>query len=128
MKRGLTSLAAVAAAALSLVACGDDDGDNDDVTIPDVEDVTTPDLPDVSLPDTIPGGITVPDISLPAISMPDLSVGERVEDLIREAFPDLDDEQVTCLLDVTGGQAPSTELIQEISETCDISLQDLIPG
>ena len=109
MKRGLLPVAAVAVAALTLTACGDDD-DNDEPTIPDLSN------------------LTIPDISIPDLTIPDLTIGDAVEDVIRQTFPDLDDEQVSCLLDVSQGQVPSGDLLQEIAETCDISVDDLIPG
>ena len=129
MKRGLTSLAAVAAAALALVACGDDD-DNDDPTIPELSELTVPDvsIPDVSLPDTIPGGITIPDISIPDISLPDVSLGGRIEDLLQQVYPDLTEEQISCIIDVTGGNTPGPEWFEELQTECDLSTQDLIPG
>jgi hypothetical protein len=130
MKRGLTSLAAVAAAALALVACGDDDGDNDDPTVPELSELTVPDvsIPDISLPDTIPGGITIPDISIPDISIPDISIGGRIEDLLQRVYPDLTDEQISCIIDVTGGNTPGPEWFEQLQTECDLSAQDLIPG
>lgn len=130
MKRGLLPVAAFAVAALTLTACGDDD-DNDEVTIPDLSNLTIPDIsiPDITVPDiSLPGDLTIPDISIPDLTMPDLTIGEAVEDLIRQTFPDLDDEQISCLMEVSEGQVPSADTFQEISETCDISLDDLIPG
>jgi hypothetical protein len=128
MKRGLLPVVAVAVAALALSACGDDD-DNDGLTIPDLEGVTVPSIPDISIPDiSLPGDLTIPDFTVPDFTVPDLSIPERVEDFIRETFPDLTDEQVSCLMDESGGQAPSIDTIQQLAERCDISLSDLIPG
>ena len=48
---------------------------------------------------TLPGGITLP--SLPDISIPDISVPDT-ESLLRQVFPNLDDDQVSCLSDALG--------------------------
>jgi hypothetical protein len=130
MKRGLLPVAAVAVAALTLTACGDDD-DNDEPTIPDLSNLTVPDIsiPDLTVPDlSLPGDLTIPDISIPDISIPDLTIGDAIEDVIRQTFPDLDDEQISCLMEVSEGQVPSADTFQEIAASCDISVDDLIPG
>jgi hypothetical protein len=138
MTRGRPVLAVLALAAFGLAACGDDDTDQvsipDEITTPDISlpDVSIPDeitLPDISIPDeiTLPD-ISLPDVSLPDISLPDLSVPEQVEDAIRDAFPDLEDAQIDCLVDAIEGENAGIDDIFSVADQCDISVGDLVPG
>ena len=130
MKRGLLPVAALAVVALTLSACGDDD-DNDAPTIPDLSSLTIPDIsiPDLTVPDiSLPGDLTIPDISIPDISIPDLSIPENAEELLRQIYPDWTDEQVSCVIDVTGGSTPGPEWFDQLTSECDLTLEDLVPG
>ena len=132
MKRGLLPVAAIAVAALALTACGGDDDDNDDPTIPDLSDLTIPDditIPDISVPDiTLPGDLTIPDISIPDITIPDISLEGTAADLLSQVYPDLSDEQISCIIDVTGGNTPGPQWFQQLQDDCDLTMEDLIPG
>jgi hypothetical protein len=119
MKRGRITLAAVAVGAFALTACGDDD--DVDVTIPDVS------VPDITLPDiTLPEGATIPDITLPDITLPENA--DSAEDIIRQFFPGLDDDQVSCVVDALGGKVSDASQIMDLLDDCNIQLNDLRPG
>ena len=137
MKRALVAVLP-AVLALGLVACGDDDDAPDTVPVTADEgagDVTLPGggtLPDITMPDitmpdiTLPGGSTLPDFS--DVTMPDLSnisVPEgMIENLLRDALPQLSDEQVSCLADELGNNLDLSR-VPEIAETCDIDAADV---
>ncbi len=80
---------------------------------------------------TLPGGITLP--SLPDISLPDISVPDT-ESLLRQVFPNLDDDQVSCLSDALGDigtdSDPSQvmEQVTEVLDDCNINVSDLTGG
>ena len=126
-------LAAPLALVIGLGACGDDDEPDtteSDVTVPDGEetditlDITIPDIsiPDISLPD-----LTLPDISIPDITIPDISISGSAEDIVRQVFPDLDDEQVSCLVDNMGTDIDPSQVMDLLDE-CNINVSDLTPG
>jgi hypothetical protein len=60
--------------------------------------------------------------------LPDLSVPEQVEDAIRDAFPDLEDAQIDCLVDAIEGENAGIDDIFSVADQCDISVGDLVPG
>jgi hypothetical protein len=143
----------VAAAALALAGCGDDDDDGggeaadtlpggvtvpEDVTVPAISlpDITVPDisLPDISLPDISLPDISLPDISLPDISLPDISIPDislpdqdAMERIIASIFPNLNEEQISCLAEAFGENFDPSEAAQ-LAEDCDIEASDLQPG
>jgi hypothetical protein len=70
----------------------------------------------------------VPDMS--AVSIPDLagvSVPENMDELIGQVFPDLDDEQVSCLVDAIGDDFDASKAAQ-LADDCNIDPADLVPG
>jgi hypothetical protein len=121
---------------MALVACGDDDDDeptdSTEATTEDTEatdettaEITVPDIsisiPDISTPDI---SISIPDID---ITIPDISIPDA-EELIREIFPDLDDDQVSCLAEALQGEAPSASEVMDLLDDCNINASDLVPG
>jgi hypothetical protein len=141
MKRALLA-ALPAVLVLGLVACGDDDDapttvENTTPTVGSAEpDTTTEDeLSDL----TLPGGITVPDLgsvlpggslpdfTIPDFSIPDLSLPENAEEILRSVFPNLDDEQLSCLVDELGGDLDPSR-VPDLMDQCGIEPSDLIPG
>jgi hypothetical protein len=157
VKRFLATIAIPVAAlgALGLVACGDDDDDEPEgtpatsvdgtVSTDDTEEGTddteggtdgtsgTITLPDVSMPDislpggTLPGGITIP--SLPDISIPDISVPDMNE-ILTQIFPNLSEEQVSCLSDALGdvGTDIDPNQVMDLFDDCDIDPSDILGG
>jgi hypothetical protein len=141
MKRALIA-AIPAVLVLGLVACGDDDDAPTTVenTTPSVGS-EEPDTTDDELSDlTLPGGITVPDLgsvlpggSLPDftipgdLSIPDLSLPENAEEILRSVFPNLDDDQLSCLVDELGGDIDPSR-VPDLMNQCGIDPSDLIPG
>jgi hypothetical protein len=132
VKRFLATLV-IPLAALGLAACGDDDDDEPDTTSDTTSDTEPADDTDASvetggsLPgDTLPGGITVP--SLPDISIPDISVDP--ESLLRQVFPNLDDEQISCLADAIGdvGSDFDPSQVMDVLDDCNINVSDLGRG
>jgi hypothetical protein len=141
VKRPLATFAVplVALGGLGLAACGDDDDDDapsttlsaggtlpDGGTLPG--GITVPSLPDVSLPDVSLPDISIPDISIPDISIPDISVDP--ESLLRQVFPNLDDEQVSCLADALGDISSDFDASQvmNVLGECNIPISDIAPG
>lgn len=137
------TIVVVVAAALVLAGCGDDDDDGggeaadtlpggvtvpEDVTVPDISlpDITVPDisLPDISLPD-----ISIPDLSIPDLSIPDISIPDQdaMERIIASIFPNLNEEQISCLAEAFGENFDPSEAAQ-LAEDCDIEASDLQPG
>jgi hypothetical protein len=147
MKRVLI-LAAPAVLALGLVACGDDDDDSPDTTeTVDTASVDTA-TDDTATDDTatdgtllpggtiLPGGTvlpggSLPDISIPDISIPDISLPEEAseifESVLSQTFPNLSDEQVSCLAEAFQGELDLSQ-IQSVAEDCGIDESDLVPG
>ena len=150
MKRSL-ALLAIPLFALGLVACGDDDDEPDSTTATSVDGTLSTDdtddtagtddtsgditLPDVSLPDitvpggTLPGGITIPDLSLPDISLPDVSVPDMNE-ILTQIFPNLSEEQVSCLSDALGdvGTDIDPNQVMDLFDDCNIDPSDILGG
>lgn len=148
MKRFL-AIIAIPVAALGFVACGDDDDDEpDETTATSVDGTLSTDatdgsdgtsdeitLPDVSLPDisvpggTLPGGITIPDFSIPDVSIPDISVPDMTEVLDR-VFPNLSDDQVSCLSDALGdvGTDIDPNQVMDLFDDCNIDPSDILGG
>ena len=151
MKRFLAILA-VPLAVLGFAACGDDDDDDGPTSrrhrshrrhgrqrrhgSDDTGGITLPSLPDGTLPSlpggTLPGGITVPslpDISIPDISIPDVSLPDT-ESILRQVFPDLDDEQISCLSDALGdiGSDIDPSQVIDVLDDCNINISDITPG
>lgn len=139
MKRALLLVVPI----LALVACSDDD-DAPEVTSADVTstDVATPEVsapertePELTLPDdiSIPDDITIPDdISIPDnISIPDLSMPENAGELIGRMFPQLDEEQIDCLVDAAeelGGEVTDQGQLLDYLDECNIDASDLLGG
>jgi hypothetical protein len=70
----------------------------------------------------------VPDMS--AVSMPDLSdvsIPENMDELIKQVFPGLSDEQASCLAEQFGADFDASKAAQ-VAETCNIDPADLTPG
>jgi hypothetical protein len=134
VKRFLATVAIPLAAlgGLGLAACGDDDDDSPSTTVSDTGVTDDTEASDdtgsgESLPGgTLPGGITVP--SLPDISIPDVSVDP--ESLLRQVFPNLDDEQVSCLADALGDISSDFDASQvmNVLGECNIPISDIAPG
>src|SRR5262249_20107209 len=126
-------------AALSLAACGDDDDDEPSDTTTEVTrttaeetEATTSDSGSVEAEDTLPGGITIPDLTLPeGVTLPSIAEGDVVDTLM-SVFPDLSEEQATCLvdaLDLGSGDMPDlSNLSTGLLDDCNINVRDLIPG
>jgi hypothetical protein len=125
MKRAHTSLAVLTVAVFSLAACGGDDGGDD----PDTTDATdeTTESGDTSATEETASDLTIPDISMPDISIPDISLTEEATDMIRQMFPDLSEEQASCLVEAGEDLDPSNPSM-EIFEECDVELSDLTGG
>jgi hypothetical protein len=119
---------AIPLAALTLLACSDDDDDEPTVTEADVTEPEATETDEV----TLPGGITIP--SLPDISLPDASaVGAEVEDFLRDGLADLglNDDQIDCLverIDPSSGEVPDVSELTDLFDDCDIELSDIQPG
>jgi hypothetical protein len=70
----------------------------------------------------------VPDMS--AVSIPDLgdvSIPENMDELIKQVFPSLTDEQAECLAEQFGSDFDPAKAAQ-VADTCNIDPTDLIPG
>ena len=70
----------------------------------------------------------VPDMS--AVSIPDLgdvSIPENMDELIKQVFPSLTDEQADCLAEQFGDDFDASKAAQ-VADTCNIDPTDLIPG
>ena len=141
MKRALLA-ALPAVLVLGLVACGDDDDAPTTVenTTPTVDSAAPGNTDEDDLSDlTLPGGITVPDFgsvlpggslpdfSIPDFSIPDFSIPENAEEILSSVFPNLDDEQLNCLLDELGGDIDPSR-VPDLMDQCGIDPSDLIPG
>ena len=76
---------------------------------------------------TLPGGITLP--SLPDISIPDVSIPDA-ESILRQVFPNLDDEQISCLVDALGdiGSDFDPSQVIDVLDDCNINISDLTGG
>ena len=100
---------------LAAAACSDDDEDSPDTTDSSATSVATEDTPtedteetstdDTSTDDTLlPGGTALPGGTvLPGgRSLPGRSLPVDAEDIVRQVFPNLDDDQVSCLAENLG--------------------------
>jgi len=101
------------------------------VTIPDI---TMPDItiPDITIPDiTLPGGslpdITIPDITIPGLGSLPEEAAEMFESILAQTFPNLDEEQISCLAEAFTGELDLSQ-IQEVAEECNIDESDLQQG
>lgn len=77
--------------------------------------------------DIDPADLT-PDMS--AISIPDLgdiSVPGNMNEIMGQVFPNLDEDQISCLVDELGGDFDPSQAAQ-LAETCNIDPADLQPG
>ena len=148
MKRALLAVLP-AVLVIGLVACGDDD----DNTPSSATTRTTTATRETSSSDTettsgssegseltLPGGVTVPDLgsilpggSLPDLSLPELSIPDLgslpvdAEEILKSIFPNLSDEQVSCLADKLQGKVDTSKILSEI-QSCGIDPSDLTPG
>ena len=145
MKRALLAVLP-AVLAVGLLACGDDDDNTPSTATTKTTTATsssgsgeTETTSGESTPLTLPGGITVPDLgsilpggSLPNLSIPEFSIPDlgslpvNVEDVLKSIFPNLTDEQVSCLADKLGGKVDTSKILSEI-QSCGIDLSDLTP-
>jgi hypothetical protein len=146
----VTPLAALGV--LALAACGDDDDDAPE-TSPSVDGtlaggVTLPG--DITVPETLPGGITIPDLSIPDLSIPDLSIPDLsipdlslpggtlpgggtvpdVSEILGQIFPNLTEDQISCLSDALGDVGTDVDPNQVIEAfgDCDINPADILGG
>ena len=67
------------------------------------------------------------DLSIPDFSVPDSVPTEMLEQVLRTVLPDLDDEQIDCVVDELGGSL-DLQRLPEIAETCGIDAGDITPG
>jgi Tfp pilus assembly protein PilW len=77
--------------------------------------------------DIDPADLT-PDMS--AISIPDLgdiSVPGNMNEIMSQVFPNLDEDQIDCLVDELGGDFDPSKAAQ-LADTCNIDPSDLTPG
>ena len=77
--------------------------------------------------DIDPADLT-PDMS--AISIPDLgdiSVPGNMKEIMSQVFPNLDEDQIDCLVDELGGDFDPSKAAQ-LADTCNIDPSDLTPG
>ncbi len=153
MKRALLAVLP-AVLAVGLVACGDDD-DNAPSTVTtktttatsstsessetnSATETSTESSEDTAL--TLPGGGTVPDLgsilpggSLPNLSLPDISIPDLgslpvdAEQILKSIFPNLTDDQISCLADKLGEKIDTSKILSEI-QSCGIDPSDLSPG
>jgi len=90
---------------------------------------------------TLPGGVTLPDLgsilpggSLPNLSIPDISIPDlgsalpNVEETLKKVFPQLTDDQASCLAEHLSGSNMSMSAITAVMDDCNIDVRDLIPG
>jgi len=148
MKRALLALLP-AVLAVGLVACGDDDDNTPSSATTRTTTATSSGGSESETSTgssegselTLPGGGTVPDLgsifpggSLPDISLPDVTIPElgslpvNVESILRSIFPNLTDDQISCLSDKLGGEKLDTSKILSELESCGIDRSDLLPG
>ena len=149
MKRALIAVLP-AVLAVGLLACGDDD-DNDTPSTATTRTTTATTRSGTGETETttgssdgseltLPGGMTVPDLgsilpggSLPNLSLPDISIPDlgslpvNAEEILKSIFPNLSDDQVSCLVDKLGGQIDTSKILAEI-QSCGIDPSDLSPG
>jgi hypothetical protein len=144
MKRALVAVLP-AVLAVGLLACGDDDDNTPSTATSRTTTATGSDEtettsgssggPEFTLPGggTLPGGTILPGGSLPNLSLPDFSIPElgslpvNVEDVLKSIFPNLTDDQVSCLADKLGGQIDTSKILSQI-QSCGIDLSDLTTG
>jgi hypothetical protein len=144
MKRALLALLP-AVLAVGLVACGDDDDNTPSSATTRTTTATSRGGSESETSEgselTLPGGGTVPDLgsifpggSLPDISLPNVTIPElgslpvNVESILRSIFPNLTDDQISCLSDKLGGAKLDTSKILSELESCGIDRSDLLPG
>ena len=114
MKRALALLAPVALV-VGLVACGDDD-DSPDSTTATAETTTT----EATVTDD-----TASDASTEAAG----TSGDDSSDLMARVFPNLDEEQLDCVVEQVGDLDPTqvAAQAQQIADECAIEPADLTP-
>ena len=90
------------------------------MTIPDISAAGHHDPRHLDLPD-----ISLPDISLPDISIPDISLPDNASELFAEIFPNLDEDQIDCLVENLQGEIrpergdqPARASATSIRKTC----------
>ena len=112
MKRAFALLAPVALV-IGLAACGGDDDDDPDTTSATEETATEDTATESTSEEESSSGTT----------------GDAQTDMMQQIFPDLSEEQVSCLTDAVGSADPAeiASQAQEIAETCDIDPSDLTP-
>lgn len=74
--------------------------------------------PDDLVPDM--GAVSIPDLS-------DVSIPDNMDEVFAQVFPNLDAEQIDCLVAELGGDFDMTRAA-ELTETCNIDPADLQPG
>jgi len=140
MKRALLAVLP-AVLTVGLLACGDDDDNTPSTATTRTtssesrETDETETTSDLTLPGgvTLPGGTILPGGSLPNLSLPEFSIPDvgslpvNVEEVLKSIFPDLTDDQVSCLADKLGGQIDTSKILAEI-QSCGIDPSDLRPG
>jgi hypothetical protein len=119
MKRAL-ALLAPAVLVLGLVACGDDDDSPDTTTATEATETQTGDTTDVTAatPSSDAGDTDA-----------DGSVTDSQRDLMAQIFPNLDGDQIDCLVGELGDSADAMDpaRAQAAAEACDIDPADLVP-
>ena len=93
----------------------------EDATEETTEDATEETSDEITIPDI---SISIPDLD---ITIPDLSV-PNAEEIIADVFPDLDEDQVSCLADAFEGETPSVDQVMDLLDDCNINPSDLVPG
>jgi hypothetical protein len=122
MKRAL-ALLAPAVLTIGLVACGGDDDDSPDTTAATVESTD-----EGTTDETLDATITAPTIAGDDDDTAGAG-GDIDTDTLGQIFPDLDDDQLSCLADRVGGvtEAMDPTQAQAIADECDIDPADLTP-
>lgn len=126
MKRAL-ALLAPAVLTIGLVACSSDDDDDSPTTTDAAVETTEPTAESTS------GSTPDATVTAPTIGGDDEETGAGgsvdENDTLRQVFPDLSDEQLSCLSDSVGDVSETLDpsQAQAIAEDCNIDPADLTP-